>query len=297
MSTNNFAEGNSMPEGTVRPPKRRRSPLLSYKRLSNFSRTNTRCHLYERHVQAVDFVSRRFKEGFYVSDLPQVQRILSLGCDSLLLGHDEFVEPILCRASSSRSFLEAKSNEMFRSVDTICDTVVVIASLMLSSPARICMEAANTLQKIFEMKDFRDAADTPAAVGVHTESNQDDLRPNKWFFHQQIVDRSGLIKIIVTALRKLIKEVEDQRVEFEPEVSVEADETVWDAADRLKPSEKEKELLHLEVLRCMIMLVRELSFSKENAKTLVREGVPLICVPRSPPSPTTRSPSLPTVST
>ena len=276
MSTNNIADGNSTAaaEGNA-------SSGMSelHKIIKVFTNRHT-CQLYERHVQAVDSISRRYKDGFYVSDLPQVQRILSLACDSLLLGHNEFVEPVcgVLRACSE-PFLEAKSNEMFRSVDTVCDTIVVIASLMISAPARICMAAANTLQRIFEMKDFRDAADTPAAVGVHTDSNPDDLRPNMWFFHQQVVDRSGVIKIVVAALRKLIKEVEDQRVEFQPEVSVEPDETVWDAADRLKPSEQEKDrLLHLEVLRCTISLVRELSFSKENAKTLVKEGVPLICV-------------------
>lgn len=279
MSTNNIADTNAVAEGNGPSAEDREANSELHKIIKLFTNRHT-CHLYERHVQAVDFLSRRYKEGFYVSDLPQVQRILSLANDSLLLGHNEFVEPVCAVLRvCSRPFLEAKSNEMFRSVDTICDTVVVIASLMISSTARICMEAANTLQRIFEMKDFRDAADTPAAVGVHTESNPDDLRPNMWFFHQQVVNRSGVIKIIVAALRKLIKEVEAQRVEFEPEVSVEADESVWDAADRLKPSEQEKErLLHLEVLRCTINLVRELSFSKENAKTLVKEGVPLICV-------------------
>ena len=37
-------------------------------------------------------------------------------------------------------------------------------------------------------------------------------------------------------------------------------------------------MLHLEVLRCGICLVRELSFSPANARTLIKEGVPLICI-------------------
>eukprot|EP00505_MAST-04D_sp_SCG-Rhode-Island_P000780 Stramenopile-MAST_4_protein_780 len=238
------------------------------------------CELFERHVQAVESVARKYKDGLYVSDLVHIQRILTLACDSLLLGHNEFVQPVCAvLAVCGKPFLESKSNEMFLAIDTICDTIVVIASLMISCPARICMAAANTLQCMFEMKDFRDAADTPAAVGIPTGGSPDDMRPNLWFFHQQVVDRSGVIKIIVAALRKLISEVESERVEFEPEVSVEPDETVWDAADRLKPSaDTRKRMLHFEVLRCVIRLVRELSFSKANAKTLVKEGVPLICV-------------------
>ena len=109
----------------------------THKIIKVFTNRHT-CQLYERHVQAVDSISRRYKDGFYVSDLPQVQRILSLACDSLLLGHNEFVEPVcgVLRACSE-PFLEAKSNEMFRSVDTVCDTIVVIASLMISAPARM----------------------------------------------------------------------------------------------------------------------------------------------------------------
>ena len=240
------------------------------------------CELHERHIQAVDSIARRYKDGFSISDLPQVSRIMSLACDSILLGHDGFIEP-LCEVlnACSKDFKQSRANEMFRSKDVICDMIVVMASMMLSAPPRVCMAAASALQHKFEMKDFRDAEGTPAAVGVPTEREKSDLRPNLWSFNQQVVDRSGVIKIVVASLRKLLETVENERggTEDKPEISLREDETVWDAADQVKPSESEwNRLLHLEVLRCAIALVRELSFSQANARTLIKEGVPLVCV-------------------
>ena len=240
------------------------------------------CELYERHIQAVDSIARKYKDGFQISDLPQVARIISLACDSILLGHVGFVEP-LCEVLNvcGKDFIQSRANEMFRSKDIICDMIVVMASMMLCAPPRVCMAAASALQHTFEMKDFRDAEGTPAAVGIPTDGEKNDLRPNQWSFNQQVVDRSGVIKIIVASLRKLLETVENEKggVEEKPEISLREDETVWDAADQLKPSESERNrLLHLEVLRCGICLVRELSFSPANARTLIKEGVPLICI-------------------
>ncbi len=240
------------------------------------------CELYERHIQAVDSIARKYKDGFQISDLPQVARIISLACDSILLGHDGFIEP-LCEVLNvcGKKFIQSRANEMFRSKDIICDMIVVIASMMLSAPPRVCMAAASALQHTFEMKDFGDAEGTPAAVGIPAESEKNDLRPNQWTFNQQVVDRSGVIKIIVASLRKLLETVENEKggVEEKPEISLQEGETVWDAADQLKPSDSERNrLLHLEVLRCGICLVRELSFSPANARTMIKEGVPLICI-------------------
>ena len=155
---------------------------------------------------------------------------------------------------------------MFRSKDIICDMIVVMASMMLCAPSRVCMAAASALQHTFEMKDFRDAEGTPAAVGIPTDGEKNDLRPNQWSFNQQVVDRSGVIKIIVASLRKLLETVENEKggVEEKPEISLREDETVWDAADQLKPSESERNrLLHLEVLRCGICLVRNYHFHQQ----------------------------------
>ena len=170
------------------------------------------CELYERHIQAVDSIARKYKDGFQISDLPQVARIISLACDSILLGHVGFVEP-LCEVLNvcGKDFIQSRANEMFRSKDIICDMIVVMASMMLCAPPRVCMAAASALQHTFEMKDFRDAEGTPAAVGIPTDGEKNDLRPNQWSFNQQVVDRSGVIKIIVASLRKLLETVENEK--------------------------------------------------------------------------------------
>ena len=71
-----------------------------------------------------------------------------------------------------QDFKQSRANEMFRSKDVICDMIVVMASMMLSAPPRVCMAAASALQHKFEMKDFRDAEGTPAAVGFQPNAKR-----------------------------------------------------------------------------------------------------------------------------
>ena len=88
------------------------------------------CKLSSRQCGAIRRVCRHNGDGFLLDDLPHINRIMTLLSDRLE-SEACFVRPLcallqLCGVP----FQAAKSNDLFRNADTVCDTLVVIGSIL-----------------------------------------------------------------------------------------------------------------------------------------------------------------------
>ena len=188
---------------------------MNYVKLLKLFTNKHTCELYDRQVASLRRMVRLARKsstgGFAMASLPLVQRILSLACDNVRLGRTEFVDPACSILEVLGSpFERIRANEEFHSKDIICDTLVVMSGIMDSPQCghKIVLAATNALKAQLEMRSLSDAAGTSASVGLASGVNKDDLRPNMWQFKQEAVDRSGMIKIVMSAFRQCVADAQ-----------------------------------------------------------------------------------------
>ena len=307
-STDGGAEGSLTQQLAAAPPAQ--AGRMNYVKLLKLFTNKHTCELYERQVASLRRMVRLARKsstgGFAMASLPLVQRILSLTCDNVRLGRAEFVDPACSILETLGSpFERIRANEEFHSKDIICDTLVVMSGIVDSPQCghRIVMSATNAVKAQLEMQSLDDAAGTSASVGLASAVNKDDLRPNMWQFKQEAVDRSGMIKIIMSAFRRCVADARvavDQgyrpgsvasmsgglssRGKQQPATALlrynadESSTTVPPSAGTGSPEAGSGNAFaqSFELLRAIIAVLRELAYTKRNAESLTREGAPLV---------------------
>ena len=276
----------------------------SYVKLLKLFTNKHTCELYERQVsnlnRIVKLAGQSSTGGFAMASLPLVQRILTLACDNIRLGHDEFIEPACgVLVTLSKPFERVRANEEFHSLDTVCDTLVVMSSIVDSPQCghKIVITATRALKAQLEMQSLADAEGTSASVGMSTGVNRDDLRPNMWQFKQSAVQRSGMIKIIMSAFRRAVNDARESGMQSRPPTTQQRQNIL--SYEDAEGTETTAPMVHLdqassmmvgiptgttdggstqrfELVREVIAVLRELAYTKRNAEALIREGAPLV---------------------
>ncbi len=213
--------------------------------------------------------------GFAMSALPLLQRILSLACDNICLGEHKFVHPVCCILDAIRNpFVRVRANEEFHSKDVICDTLVVLSSIV-DSPgcgSKIVLAATKAVKSQLERKSVSFTA-------------IDDLRPSMWQAKQEAVGRSGIIKILLSAFRRIVN---GYRAKWITNI------TGGKRTSRyVRGSKRERKIIFqdggveavkaadfltisLQILGSLVSVLDEIACTTGNAKALVREGTPLV---------------------
>ncbi len=244
---------------------------FSYANVLNLFTNKHTCRLHDRQTNAlrrmVRFAKKSITGGFAMTSLPLLQRILSLACDRVCLGHSEFIDPICCILDVFGSpFERIRANEEFHSKDLICDTFVVLSSVVDSPRCglRIVLAAAKAVKLQLANK------------APHTGAGQADLRPSMWQFNQEAVTRSGIIKVLLRVLRRVIHSFNmGSAVAYLGGVSF-----VKCGASQLpdRVAARNSEEPAFEVLTSVISVLNEIACTSENCKALGREGAPLVLI-------------------
>ena len=291
------------------------SGRINYVKLLKLFTNKHTCELYERQTSSlrrmVHLAALSSTGGFAMSSLPLVQRILTLACDNIRLGHDEFIDPACgVLETLGKPFERVRANEEFHSLDVVCDTLVVMSSIMDSPQCghKIVLTATRALKAQLEMTSLADADGTSASVGMATGVNRDDLRPNMWQFKQSAVQRSGMIKIVMSAFRRSVNDARTSGMQSSrPNTTQPAQnnnaqnyggskKNIFSYDDTEGKEEMKSKLdqvssmmvgipigttdggaaQRFELVRAVISVLRELAYTKSNAEALIREGAPLV---------------------
>lgn len=187
------------------------APLNLAKVLNLFLNKHT-CELSERQCNAMRRMCRHNPNGFDLRDLPCINRIMTLACDRL--EDERFIAPLcgvlqLC----GRPFQYQKSNDLFRSADVICDTLVIIGSI-LGGPhgvAPVQLAAAQALQAFLLQRPGHPKDNAGAGGGERGTSSPGRASSTSLpeaSFSQQIAERGGLALLVVDALRAELNRLE-----------------------------------------------------------------------------------------
>ena len=296
------------------------SGRVNYVKLLKLFTNKHTCELYERQTSSLKRMVRLAGQsstgGFAMSSLPLVQRILTLACDNIRLGHDEFIDPACgVLETLGKPYERVRANEEFHSKDVICDTLVVMSSIIDSPQCghKIVTTATRALKSQLEMQSLADADGTSASVGMASGVNKDDLRPNMWQFKQSAVHRSGMIKIIMSAFRRAVTDALQGggrgggggTMNSRPPTTNKKknifsyDDKSGDGGGVLEGenivggggTQQQSSVLvglpptgttdggaaqRFELVRAIIAVLRELAYTKTNAEALIREGAPLV---------------------
>ena len=308
-STTAGPEDNGNNEQVQQQQQQEQSGRINYVKLLKLFTNKHTCELYERQTSSlrrmVRLASQSSTGGFAMSSLPLVQRILTLTCDNIRLGHDEFIDPACgVLETLGKPFERVRANEEFHSMDVVCDTFVVMSSIMDSPECghTIVTAATHALKAQLEMTSLADADGTSASVGMATGVNRDDLRPNMWQFKQSAVHRSGMIKIIMSSFRRAVDDARtagmnpNSRPPTTATAAGGSKKNIFSYEDTADDSEMKQSKLEqassmmvgipgttdggatqrLELVRALIAVLRELAYTKQNAEALIREGAPLV---------------------
>jgi hypothetical protein len=307
MSSLNAPQTNP-PNGTIVPEEsteeeqqHQQQAGMSYVKLLELFTNKHTCELYDRQTSSlrrmVRLASRSSTGGFTMSSLTLVQRILTLACDNIRLGHDEFIDPACdILETLGKPFERVRANEEFHSVDIVCDTLVVMSSIADSPECghKIVITATRAIKAQLEMQSLADADGTSASVGMSTGVNRDDLRPNMWQFKQTAVHRSGMIKIIMNAFRRSVNEAREAVVQqSRPPTTNNNDGTkkqIFSYNDGTQSLDQASSMMvgvptgttdggtgqRFELVKEIIAVLRELAYTKRNGEALIREGAPLV---------------------
>ena len=187
-----------------------------------------------------------------------------------------FVHPVCSILDAIRNpFVRVRANEEFHSKDVICDTLVVLSSIV-DSPrcgSKIVLAAARAVKSQIEHKFSSTAID--------------DLRPSMWQAKHEAVGRSGIIKILLSAFRRVVNGNRDNREKtlmgekrVHSRICASNNETATNVQDGSFTAVKAADFyaISLQILGSLISVLDDIACTTGNAKALIREGAPLVLI-------------------
>ena len=138
--------------------------------------------MHDRQVATIRRLCKMHRDGFYVSDLRNLSKLLDMTGARVAEGKEEFVEPLVeMLRICSIPFIREIASEEYRNFSALCETIEVLGKLLMCPDKRVVLAAGNVLAAYAGSEEG-----LPATVS----------------YHHQVLEHSKIAACIAAALRE-----------------------------------------------------------------------------------------------
>ncbi|GMH36298.1 hypothetical protein BSKO_04166 [Bryopsis sp. KO-2023] len=190
--------------------------------------------MHDRHAIAIDRLCRNNSNGFAIRDLPSVQQVLELSLALARDGKEEFIGPV-CRLFGilSMPFQRRTSTDEYKMLSNITELLSCIGGVFTTDTPTSIQLIATEM-----LREFATANGRRPVMNSPSETPPEAMPfARQYHTNQGSISRSSLVPSLVTGIRS----------------------TLYDCHD--------------EIIRCLVLLTLDISYTKENCDQLVDSGL------------------------